>query len=206
VVFEAGIGVCASVWVIVQPLVATETRTIAYDRAGLGGSTDDPGPRSLERLAADLAAVVERIEPSSPVVLVGSSLGGPIIRLFAVTRPSRVAGLVFVDGAVADATPDWHMRRLRRGFALAAALSRTGLHKPLIMAAMKPAIPCPVPPEARAVLIRDFTPRNLRMAAREAREVGLSVSALRSIEAKKLPDVPITTIVGERPARGNPAG
>jgi hypothetical protein len=48
------LGVCASAWVTVQSLVAPETRTLAYDMAGLGGSTGGPRVRSLERLVADI--------------------------------------------------------------------------------------------------------------------------------------------------------
>jgi pimeloyl-ACP methyl ester carboxylesterase len=64
--------------VTVQRLVAEQTRTLAYDRAGLGGSDDDPNPRSLERMVADFAAVLDRIDATG-VVLVGTSLGGPIL-------------------------------------------------------------------------------------------------------------------------------
>ena len=46
VVFEAGIGVCASVWVVVQALVAEETRTLAYDRPGFGAATTTRVARS----------------------------------------------------------------------------------------------------------------------------------------------------------------
>ena len=195
VVFEAGIGVCASVWVVVQALVAEASRTLAYDRAGFGGSDDDPKRRSLERSVADLATVLDRVQPDSAVVLVGSSLGGPIIRMFAVTHPQRVAGLVFVDAGVAEGIPAWHMRRLRSS--LAAALSRIGLHERLITAVMKPAIDPPMPAAARSVLIRDLTSaRNLRMAARETREVDLSVATLTRLQQAGLPDVPVSTIVG----------
>jgi pimeloyl-ACP methyl ester carboxylesterase len=101
VVFEAGIAMAASMWGSVQPLVAAETRTLAYDRAGLGGSDADPHPRSLERYADDLDLLLEEIEPEAPVVLVGSSLGGAIIRIFASKHPQRPVGMVFVDPLVA---------------------------------------------------------------------------------------------------------
>jgi pimeloyl-ACP methyl ester carboxylesterase len=175
------------------------TRTLSYDRAGFGGSDDDPQPRSLERLVVDLAAVLDQVEPDVPVVLVGSSLGGAIIRMFSMAHPQRVAGLVFVDAAVAEATPAWHMRRLRRAFSLVAALSRLGLHRRLIMAAMKPVTEPSMPTVARSVLVRDLTSaRNVRTAAREAREVGLSVATLLRLQSKGLPDVPVTTLVGAR--------
>ena len=60
--------------------MAAETRTLAYDRAGLGGSDADPRPRSLERFADDLDLLLNEVEPAAPVVLVGASLGGAISR------------------------------------------------------------------------------------------------------------------------------
>ena len=62
VVFEAGIGTGASMWAIVQELVAMQAHTVAYDRAGYGASSDDRLPRPFDRLAADrhLAAAAAR--------------------------------------------------------------------------------------------------------------------------------------------------
>jgi pimeloyl-ACP methyl ester carboxylesterase len=205
VVFEAGLGDCASIWVTVQRLVAEQTRTLAYDRAGFGGSDDDPNPRSLERMVADLAAVLDRIDATG-VVLVGTSLGGPILRLFALTRPQQVAGLVFADTPVAEAMPDWFARRITTSLAILAALSRVGLHTALARAAMKPATDVPMPPADRTVLVRDFfSARNVRMAARETREIRLSASTLTDLQSPGLPDVPVTTLVGEQTDPSIPA-
>jgi pimeloyl-ACP methyl ester carboxylesterase len=202
VVFEAGLGVCASIWVTVQRLVAEQTRTLAYDRAGFGGSDDDPRPRSLEHCVADLAAVLDQVDANGGVVLVGASMGGLILRRFAQAHPRRVAGLVFVDAAVAEALPDWQVRRLRRAFTTLAVLSRVGLHTPLIRAAMRPATEAPMPPGDRAVLVRDFySARNARGAAREAREIDLSVSFVARLQAVGLPDAPVTVLVGEQTGR-----
>jgi pimeloyl-ACP methyl ester carboxylesterase len=197
VVFEAGLGVCASTWATVQRRVAQRTRTLAYDRAGLGGSDVDPDRRSLDRLVADLDGVLQQASPNDQIVLVGASLGGPILRSFIQAHPGRAAGLVFIDAAVAEATPQWQVRRLRRGFTLVAALSRVGLHKPLMRVLMKPATDAAIPAEDRTVLVRDFcSARTLRAAAREAAEIDLSAPSLERLQAGGLPDVPVTTLVG----------
>ena len=87
--------------------------------------------------------------------------------------------------------------RPAKGFTLAATLARVGLHKPLVMAAMKSALPPSMPHAARSVLIRDLTsPRNQRAAAREAQEIGDLGSTLTDLQSRGLPDVPVTTIVG----------
>jgi alpha-beta hydrolase superfamily lysophospholipase len=68
VIFEGGIAVCASMWMTVQRLVAEETRTFAYDRAGCGGSADDQDGRSLQRMADDLAAVLDAADEDGPAI------------------------------------------------------------------------------------------------------------------------------------------
>jgi hypothetical protein len=54
VVFKAGIGVGASVWVTVQPLVAAETRTLSGRLMGLG---PDAMPCRFRGATADWPAV-----------------------------------------------------------------------------------------------------------------------------------------------------
>jgi pimeloyl-ACP methyl ester carboxylesterase len=172
---------------------------LADDRAGFGGSDDDPQTRSLQRFVADLATMLDRVGATAPVVLVGASLGGAILRQFAATHPRRVAGLVFVDAAVAEILPDWYVRRIRRTFALLAALSRVGLHAPLLRRILKAATDGPIPPADRALLIRDISSaRGVRTGAREARDLNTWLPTLRRLQDTGLPDVPVTTLVGEQ--------
>ena len=126
VVFEGGIAVCASMWMTVQRSVAEETRTFAYDRAGCGGSDDDPRPRSLQRMADDLAAVLAAAGLGGPAVLVGASLGAPILQLFARAHPRRVAGVVLVDAAVGEVLRVPQIRVIKTMFAVYSALSHVG--------------------------------------------------------------------------------
>lgn len=54
------------------------------------------GGLSLSRWAADLAAVLDACHVTVPVVLIGHSLGGVVALEFALTYPTRVAGLVLL--------------------------------------------------------------------------------------------------------------
>ena len=77
--------------------LAQETRTCVYDRANLGQSDPDPGPRGLAELVGDLEALIAAAEIPGPYVLVGTSGGGYISAGYAVAHPEQVAGMVFVE-------------------------------------------------------------------------------------------------------------
>lgn len=96
VVFESGMGASRTEWGLVLPAVAAHTRAVAYDRAGLGRSPFDRARRDLDRMAADLGALLDHLG-AERYVLVAHSLGGPIVRTYAMAHPERIAGLVLVD-------------------------------------------------------------------------------------------------------------
>ena len=77
--------------------LAEVTRTCVYDRANLGRSDPDPGPRGLAELVADFDGVLKSANIPGPYVLVGTSGGGYISAGYAVKHPRQVAGIVFVE-------------------------------------------------------------------------------------------------------------
>ncbi|HHY55514.1 MAG TPA: alpha/beta fold hydrolase [Chloroflexi bacterium] len=97
VILEAGWGSFSSDWSLVQPLMASQTRVCAYDRAGSGWSDVGPLPRTPERIATELHTLLHNAGESGPFVLVGHSLGGRYVRMYAALHPDEVAGLVLVD-------------------------------------------------------------------------------------------------------------
>ncbi|WP_257389266.1 alpha/beta fold hydrolase [Tahibacter caeni] len=99
VVFDSGLSDWSSTWALIQPAVAAKTRACSYDRAGMGYSDPSPVPRTPQAAVEDLHALLERGGIAGPVVLVGHSLGGFHAKLFAVSYPEKVAGLVLVDPA-----------------------------------------------------------------------------------------------------------
>lgn len=97
VVFENGLGPPLEIWGKVQPGVSRFAKTVSYDRAGVGVSDEGPMPRDGRRIAAELHRALRLGDVSPPYILVGFSLGGPFIRVFAGLYPDEVAGMVLVD-------------------------------------------------------------------------------------------------------------
>ena len=97
VVFESGSGSPLETWVRVQPEVGKFTSTVSYDRAGNGLSPKGPTPRDGRQIALELHTMLHNANVQPPYILVGHSLGGPYIRVFAGMYPQEVTGMVLVD-------------------------------------------------------------------------------------------------------------
>lgn len=102
VILEGGLGVYSGTWNQVMPQVAAFTRVCRFDRAGLGQSQPGPLPRTSRVMTADLHALLQNGRIPGPYVLVGQSLAGLNIHLYASAYPQEVAGLVFVDAIHPD--------------------------------------------------------------------------------------------------------
>ena len=97
VVFESGLGEDISTWKDVQPDVAKFAHTVTYERAGIGKSDALAGARSMPQMVTDLHTMLHNGKFAPPFILVGHSLGGALVQVFAATYPKEIAGLVLVD-------------------------------------------------------------------------------------------------------------
>jgi len=104
VILEAGLGDSSETWKAVQPAVAGFTRVCAYDRAGKGTSDPDRRPefRTSRVIVDDLSLLLRAAAITGPYVLVGHSLGGAHIRLYASRFPKDIVGMVLVDASHED--------------------------------------------------------------------------------------------------------
>jgi pimeloyl-ACP methyl ester carboxylesterase len=106
VILEAGVGDFSVEWSLVQPNVAKFARVCSYDRAGDGWSDLGPHPRTLRQIVYELHTLLDKGGVKPPLVLVGHSYGGWLVRLYASTYPAEVAGMVLVE---AGADNPWRM-------------------------------------------------------------------------------------------------
>jgi pimeloyl-ACP methyl ester carboxylesterase len=97
VVFENGLGQHVERWGSLLQRTAEMAPVVAYDRPGIGSSrpsTYRPSPENVAVLLHDLLGV---IGARPPYVLVGFSLGGAYVRMYAARYEKDVAGIVYID-------------------------------------------------------------------------------------------------------------
>ena len=87
--------------------LANEALLIAVDRPGFGQSNFGVAETSLQGQARMLKPLLEMHRNSRPIILVGHSLGGPVIARIAIDFPELVDGLILVAPSIdPDLEPD----------------------------------------------------------------------------------------------------
>ena len=102
VILESGGDVDSSYWAAVFNSIKRLTRVCMYDRANLGRSDKVPGTRTFYDMTRDLQVLLENAHIGGPYILVGWSMGGFLVRIFAGQHPTEVVGIVLVDSAHPD--------------------------------------------------------------------------------------------------------
>jgi pimeloyl-ACP methyl ester carboxylesterase len=97
IVFENGSRETFDTWDKVIAAVRTDANIFAYNRPGYGKSAPTGQPRDGLTIVGELRATLRRQGLQPPYVLVGHSLGGLYMQLFARAYPGEVKGLVLVD-------------------------------------------------------------------------------------------------------------
>ena len=102
VVMDSGLGGTVLDWQLVQLEVAGFARVCTYDRGGAGWSEPGAQPRTSQQFVEELHTLLGNAGVQGPYVLVGHSLGGTNMQLYASQYPDEVAGMVLVDSALED--------------------------------------------------------------------------------------------------------
>ena len=104
VILEAGLGDGKESWEPIYQQVSGFAKVFAYDRAGYGRSRSKNKERDGDTIVRELHSTLQSLGLEPPFALVGHSIGGTYMELFARTYPEEVAGVVFVDSRHADFT------------------------------------------------------------------------------------------------------
>ena len=107
VLLEAGSFGFSADWSVVQDrLAALGLHSIAYDRAGMAHSDPGPAPRDGLAIVTDLEKLLAVLDEEGPFVVVGHSMAGLHVHLFAGRNPGKVCGLVLVDAVTPTVAAD----------------------------------------------------------------------------------------------------
>lgn len=196
VVIDAGWGDWSAMWSWVQSEVAKTTRVCTYDRAGMGYSEAGPLPRNAEQFAKELHTLLHQANTPGPYVLVGHSLGGLSMRVFAHDYAAEVAGVVLIESmspaqflqSPTDTKPQTASQS--SGFSIPFVLARIGLVRlfagPL---GFKPALP---PEVQKAFTAFSVTPRSIQAWADEG--AGMPESGAQARAVKTFGDLPLIVL------------
>ncbi len=98
IVFLAGLGNTAHAWDDFAPAFTDRFHVVALTRRGFGESTHPPDGYDTPRLVEDIRAAIARLKLGR-VILIGHSIAGEEMSLFASEHPSEVSKLVYLDAA-----------------------------------------------------------------------------------------------------------
>lgn len=99
IVLVNGAGGPLEGWYRVYAELAAISTVFAYNRPGIGGSDRPNSPQTGDVIVTILRELLMTIGIVPPYILVGHSLGGLYVNLFARRFPGEVAGVVLLDAA-----------------------------------------------------------------------------------------------------------
>lgn len=205
IMLENGMGLTSENWQWVQKFLSTHYRVCAYDRAGIGFSKPSSGPVNAASSADNLAALLDALSISQPIILTGHSYGGLIGRVFAQRHPERLAGLVLVDSSHEDMKErlpplmSTGLNLILKGFSLQKIFNHMGASR-ILGIASKNANGLDGEAKQRAYYLYT-TPHHMGGAAHEATNWEISAESARGVAKQGLGDLPLTVLTaGNWPA------
>jgi pimeloyl-ACP methyl ester carboxylesterase len=97
-------------WELLLPHLEDDFDVIMPDLRGFGQSDAPEGAYSVEQMAADLAALLDKIKIQKTYIA-GHSMGGYVVLAFARAYPERVLGLGMVSSQAAADSPESKAKR-----------------------------------------------------------------------------------------------
>lgn len=180
--------------------LSARSRVVAPDLRGFGRTELGSGAVTMERMADDLAGLLDELNITEPVVLAGFSMGGYVAFQFLRRHPDRVRALILCDTrALADSPEAAAGRRQTAAKVLEEGASVTA-------EAMLPKMFSPQTAAARPTLV-DRTRRMMLACPPAGIAAALDAMAARADVRALLPtiQVPTLVLVGELDAISSPA-
>lgn len=98
VVFLSGGGSDLEDFKLVQEKISKITKTVSYDKAGIGKSAITDMPRTLENVSEELKELLTKEGVNNvPMIFVGHSMGGYVARYYLHRYPENLTGLILID-------------------------------------------------------------------------------------------------------------
>jgi pimeloyl-ACP methyl ester carboxylesterase len=97
VVIDAGNASYSLDWSNLQRSLPSTYRVCTYDRPGYGWSKPSGNPRDADHIVEELHSLLQAAGEAGPYLLVGHSLGGLNMQLFAARYTDEVAGLILIE-------------------------------------------------------------------------------------------------------------
>lgn len=107
VIFESGLGNGIGTWSKVAPIIAKNSHVVLYDRAGTEKSKfliKTETPQTAQMVVNNLKLLLHKLHLKPPYILVGHSVGGLYMQLFAREYPNEISGIVLVDSVSPNQT------------------------------------------------------------------------------------------------------
>ncbi|MBS0363316.1 MAG: alpha/beta fold hydrolase [Proteobacteria bacterium] len=192
-------GLAADFAAIQQKLAEKGLRSCAYDRAGMGWSDPGPKPRDAATIVDDLEKLIAASGEKGPFILMGHSMAGLYVRLYAGRHPEQVAGLVLIEATTPEQVDNPRTKSFIGAFdniSKVAAVSATiGTTLPLYWAAGDR---IGLPPQGSAEKRHAYVSgRHARTAAEEVGNWERSAREAAAV-APYNPDWPVSVIVVDR--------
>lgn len=190
VVIVAGAGDWSTSWGgTVQREVAKTTRVCTYDRGGLGWSEAAPDPGDAAQFANELHTLLQNANAQAPYVLVGHSLGGFIVRIFAHEYASEILGVVLIDSMNPKQVTQSLSNTAAQNVSIQSWLARFGIVRLIIKLGFFPNVP---EPAYYPLYVR---PGSLYASANEYKQ--LPASAAEAAAVKTFGDLPLIVLTAK---------
>lgn len=97
IVLVSGLTFGLETWKSFQERLSKYARVISYDRNGLGNSVYIPGSKNIGSMIGELGTIMHKPDINTPVILVGHSIGGHIVKKYTELFPEKVKALFLID-------------------------------------------------------------------------------------------------------------